>query len=369
MISRHRIPTYVMPHGIDFQNADSDERRDSRNRIPERWNTKAIRSRKISLAKTHREIDAPLVADARHAHRSSQTSKCFRSVVGDGDGTRRLRRMRRSHVPALFRRERVPRSPQSGITSRVAELWSRMRRTRERSTSPIQRVVKANNQSHRSTRSEKHHSPIVRREGAYTQSAPQEGVATTMHQQFVIPVGATRASELRCGAADPTQPSDRLPWRMILLAGLGGALELYDFLVFGVFASAIGAAFFPTANPLVSQMLAYAGSAIGYFARPVGGIVLGHFGDRVGRRIVFVSSMLVVSVGTLTMGLLPTYAERGALPRRCCCSRFGWRRGFALAANFRARLPTRSKPCRRARAWSAAWCSLASTRAFYSRHS
>lgn len=103
-----------------------------------------------------------------------------------------------------------------------------------------------------------------------------------------------------------------VPWRMILLASLGGALELYDFVVFGVFASAIGAAFFPAAVPLVSQMLAYAGFAIGYFARPVGGIVLGHFGDRVGRRIVFVGSMLVVSVVTLTMGLLPTYAQWGA---------------------------------------------------------
>jgi MFS family permease len=104
----------------------------------------------------------------------------------------------------------------------------------------------------------------------------------------------------------------RAPWRMILLASLGGALELYDFVVFGVFASAIGAAFFPAADPLVSQMLAYTGFAIGYFARPVGGIVLGHFGDRVGRRIVFVGSMLVVSVVTLAMGLLPTYAQWGA---------------------------------------------------------
>jgi hypothetical protein len=134
----------------------------------------------------------------------------------------------------------------------------------------------------------------------------------SMHQQFAAPSGATRASRLRHGAADPTQPSACSPWRMILLASLGGALELYDFVVFGVFASAIGAAFFPTANPLVSQMLAYAGFAIGYFARPVGGIVLGHFGDRVGRRIVFVGSMLVVSVVTLAMGLLPTYAQCGA---------------------------------------------------------
>ena len=66
-----------------------------------------------------------------------------------------------------------------------------------------------------------------------------------MHQQFAIPDGATRANEFRRGAADPTRPSGRSPWRMILLASLGGALELYDFVVFGVFASAIGAAFFP----------------------------------------------------------------------------------------------------------------------------
>jgi MFS family permease len=132
-----------------------------------------------------------------------------------------------------------------------------------------------------------------------------------MHQQFAIPDGATRASELRRGAADPMQPSARSPWRMILLASLGGALEFYDFVVFGVFATAIAAAFFPTANPVISQMLAYAGFAIGYFARPVGGIVLGHFGDRVGRRIVFTGSMLVVSVVTLAMALLPTYAQCG----------------------------------------------------------
>ena len=133
-----------------------------------------------------------------------------------------------------------------------------------------------------------------------------------MHQQFAIPDPATRASELRGGAADPTRPSARSPWRMILLASLGGALEFYDFMVFGVFAPAIAAAFFPAANPLVSQMLAYAGFAIGYLARPVGGIVLGHFGDRVGRRTVFVGSMLVASVVTLAMGLLPTYAQWGA---------------------------------------------------------
>jgi MFS family permease len=102
-----------------------------------------------------------------------------------------------------------------------------------------------------------------------------------------------------------------VPWRMILLASFGGALEFFDFVLFGVFSPAIAAAFFPAADPLVSQMLAFAGFAVGYLARPVGGLVLAHFGDRFGRRRVFVGSMLAVSLATLAMGLVPGYATWG----------------------------------------------------------
>jgi MFS family permease len=102
-----------------------------------------------------------------------------------------------------------------------------------------------------------------------------------------------------------------IPWRLILLASFGGALEFYDFLVFGVFAPSIGAAFFPASNPLLSQSMAFAGFAVGYFARPVGGLVLSHFGDRIGRRRVFVGSVFLASAATLLMGLLPTYATWG----------------------------------------------------------
>jgi MFS family permease len=98
---------------------------------------------------------------------------------------------------------------------------------------------------------------------------------------------------------------------MILLASLGGALEFYDFVVFGVFAPAIGAAFFPAADPVVSQLLAYTGFALGYLARPLGGFVLAHFGDRMGRRRVFVGNVLAVSIATLGMGLVPSYASWG----------------------------------------------------------
>ena len=105
--------------------------------------------------------------------------------------------------------------------------------------------------------------------------------------------------------------TDAVPWRLILLASFGGALEFYDFLVFGVFAPSIGAAFFPAADPLLSQSMVFAGFAVGYFARPVGGLVLSHFGDRIGRRRVFIGSVFVVSAATVAMGLLPGYATWG----------------------------------------------------------
>lgn len=73
-------------------------------------------------------------------------------------------------------------------------------------------------------------------------------------------------------------------WRMILLASLGGTLEYYDFMLFAIFARQIGQAVFPSSDPLVSLMLAFATFAAGYLARPIGGVILGNLGDRFGRR-------------------------------------------------------------------------------------
>ncbi len=100
-------------------------------------------------------------------------------------------------------------------------------------------------------------------------------------------------------------------WRMLLLASFGGALEFYDFVVFGVFAAAIGAAFFPAGDPLASSIGGYAGFAIGYLARPLGGLIMAHMGDRGGRKRVFVGSVLAMSLSTLALGLLPSYAQIG----------------------------------------------------------
>lgn len=104
----------------------------------------------------------------------------------------------------------------------------------------------------------------------------------------------------------------RAEWRVILLSSFGGGLEIFDFIVYGVFAAYISREFFPAADPLVSLVNTFAVFAGGYLIRPIGGIVLSHYGDRFGRRTVFTLSLLVMSLATLDMGLIPSYATWGA---------------------------------------------------------
>jgi MFS family permease len=99
--------------------------------------------------------------------------------------------------------------------------------------------------------------------------------------------------------------------RIVFLASLGGALEFYDFVIFGIFAKDIADAIFPNSTPLISLIVSFAAFAAGYLARPVGGIVLSHFGDRYGRRRVFLISIFAMSGATLGMGLVPSFAMWG----------------------------------------------------------
>jgi MFS transporter, MHS family, proline/betaine transporter len=120
---------------------------------------------------------------------------------------------------------------------------------------------------------------------------------------------------LETAAGPPFAPRDRITaagWRIVLLASLGGTLEFFDFVVFGIFARDIADAIFPSSSPLVSLMASFAAFAAGYLARPIGGIVLSHYGDRHGRRRVFLWSVFVMSLATFGMGLVPTYARWGA---------------------------------------------------------
>lgn len=109
-----------------------------------------------------------------------------------------------------------------------------------------------------------------------------------------------------------SEPMSASGWRIVFLASLGGTLEFYDFVVFGIFARDIAAAVFPSASPLASLMASFAAFAAGYLARPIGGLALSHFGDRYGRRAVFLWSVFIMSAATLGMGLVPTFATWGA---------------------------------------------------------
>lgn len=100
--------------------------------------------------------------------------------------------------------------------------------------------------------------------------------------------------------------------RTLALAALGGALEFYDFIIFVYFTAVIGQLFFPPDTPdWLRQLQAFGLFAAGYLARPLGGIVLAHFGDRVGRKRMFTLSVFLMAVPTLAMGMLPTYAHIG----------------------------------------------------------
>lgn len=100
--------------------------------------------------------------------------------------------------------------------------------------------------------------------------------------------------------------------RTLALAALGGALEFYDFIIFVYFTGVLGKLFFPPDIPDWLRQLQTLGIfAAGYLVRPLGGIVMAHFGDRVGRKRMFSLSVLLMALPTLGIGLLPTYASIG----------------------------------------------------------
>lgn len=104
----------------------------------------------------------------------------------------------------------------------------------------------------------------------------------------------------------------RNDYRTLVLSALGGALEFYDFIIFVFFAVVIGQLFFPPDMPdWLRQLQTFGIFAAGYLARPLGGIVMAHFGDLLGRKRMFMLSILLMSLPTLAIGLLPTYVVIG----------------------------------------------------------
>lgn len=101
-------------------------------------------------------------------------------------------------------------------------------------------------------------------------------------------------------------------FKTFLVSGIGTALEYYDFLIYGLAAGLVfNVAFFPGEDPAIGTLYAFAAFGTGFLARPLGGIVIGHFGDRIGRRPMLVLTLITMGVSTLAIGFLPTYETIG----------------------------------------------------------
>lgn len=99
--------------------------------------------------------------------------------------------------------------------------------------------------------------------------------------------------------------------RGILGLGLGNTLEWYDWMIFGLLSSYIGPHFFPSADPVTSTLDTLALFAVGFLFRPLGGVVLGTFADRIGRRKIMMLSITMMAISTLVIAVTPTYAQIG----------------------------------------------------------
>jgi MFS transporter, MHS family, proline/betaine transporter len=130
-----------------------------------------------------------------------------------------------------------------------------------------------------------------------------------------------------------TSAARQSPTRTALAGLIGNVLEWFDFAVYGYFASDIGRQFFPQSSPEAQRLLAFAVFAVGFFARPAGGLLLGAVGDRIGRRALLVLSIALMGGSTLCIGLLPNYDTIGtAAPLLLVALRLI--QGFSLGGEF-----------------------------------
>jgi MHS family proline/betaine transporter-like MFS transporter len=118
---------------------------------------------------------------------------------------------------------------------------------------------------------------------------------------------ATAYLDQAIGSAD----LQRLRRRAIVSCAVGNFVELFDFVIFGLFATQIGANFFPNVDPVLSLLQSFATYGVGFFMRPVGAIVIGALGDLKGRKIALVLTVGLMATATAITGLIPPYASIG----------------------------------------------------------
>ncbi len=100
--------------------------------------------------------------------------------------------------------------------------------------------------------------------------------------------------------------------KVVLAAVVGATIEWYDFLLYGVVAGIVfNKLYFPAGDPVVATLLAYSTFAAGFVTRPLGGLIFGHFGDKIGRKSMLIITLMIMGVSTFLIGLVPTYAQIG----------------------------------------------------------
>src|SRR6202000_469110 len=100
--------------------------------------------------------------------------------------------------------------------------------------------------------------------------------------------------------------------KIAIASTLGATIEWYDFFLYGVMTALVfNKVFFPNFDPWVGIMLAYSTFMVGFVSRPLGGLIFGHYGDRLGRKNILVLTLLIMGAATVLIGLLPTYESVG----------------------------------------------------------
>jgi MFS transporter, MHS family, shikimate and dehydroshikimate transport protein len=133
------------------------------------------------------------------------------------------------------------------------------------------------------------------------------------------------------GSSERTTPAFR---RLVLASSLGSAIEHYDFFIYAFIAPIVfDVVFFPKLDPAVGLIAVYATFAIGFLARPLGGMVFGHYGDRIGRKTVLTLTLLIMGVASIAIGCLPSYPTIGVLAPILLVT-FRFLQGFAFGGEY-----------------------------------
>lgn len=113
-------------------------------------------------------------------------------------------------------------------------------------------------------------------------------------------------------SSSPDQPDKTAVRRVVAASLIGATIEWYDFFLYGVVAGIVfNKLYFPGSDPLVSTMLAYGTFAVGFLSRPLGGVIFGHFGDKLGRKSMLVMTLMIMGAATVLIGCVPTYDQIG----------------------------------------------------------